>query len=149
MAFSMSNIVVKKRNIDVNIKSLFSEINNSPILTENVREALNIYLRYRLNHYGVVGLQKDGFRRLVTDLLEQCCGKCVTDISCSDISINEKNIIYQIKRAMELKAIKTIYCKEPSLYDCVTSNKYIKPRNDKIYIDVEAVREYFKEFELI
>lgn len=149
MVFSMSNVVVKKRNVNLNTRDLFSYINNNPILTENVKEALSIYLKYRLKHFGVVGLQKDGFKRLVEDLLEKCCYKSIVDISGKDIYLNELNIIYQIKRAMELNAIKTIYCKEQSIYECVTKDLYIKPRNEKTYVDIDAVKEYFKEFDLI
>ena len=149
MAFSMANVVVKKRNVDVNIKNIFSSIGNNPILTPNVKEALNIYLRYRLKHFGVVGLQKNGFDKLVNELLENCCNKHINDISFRDVNLNELNIIYQIKRAMELRAVKTIYCKEQSLVPGTTYAAYIKPRNDKTHVDIEAVREYLKEFELI
>lgn len=125
MSFSLANIKCKKPNkvnnitTNKNIRTLYAYVNNLDIITDNIKIGLKAYLDFRVNLRNNTYLTVDNLEDMVVELLESCCNKSYLHIGIKDVSIEENEILYQIKKAIYYGATKHIY----SPYDTVQAKE--------------------------
>lgn len=109
MSFSLSQVSRKLNNHKVNPISYFSYIKNDSRLSEGVKAALNVYVNYILKYKRNLSFSIDKFKFMVNDLLHHCCDKNYLAISIEDVTNNECDIVYEIKKAIIFGATKSLY----------------------------------------
>lgn len=108
MSFSLSDLPrvreikrkdgLTKRNV---IAKCFAIIKSQDNITENVRQALEVYMTERLKRMSNTNLSSDLFQDNIKELLEYCCGKDYISITKDDVLKNEKSILQNIKWCIE------------------------------------------------
>lgn len=109
MSFSLSQVSRKLNNHNVDPRSYFSYIKNDSRLTEGVKAALNVYVNYILKYKRKLSFSIDTFKDMVNDLLHHCCNKNYLAVSVEDVTNNECDIVYEIKKAIIFGATKSLY----------------------------------------
>ena len=79
MAFSMSQVKLKKKNRD--IRMYFAVINQLDNISDNTKLILNTYLRSRVKKYGIPLCNEETWKYQLKCLLKYCCGKEYIDIT--------------------------------------------------------------------
>ena len=117
MSFSMSKInkYVKDNKVKNNTHPLFAYISSLSYVSADVRKILNTYLKYRLTTLPARGLTVDKLNTMIVELLENCCGKNITEITPDDTEANYGEILYQLKYAIDKKFRYKIYHNENKL----------------------------------
>lgn len=108
MSFSLSDLPrakeIKKQNglskRDV-ISRCYMIIKHQNNITDEVRNALDVYLTLRLKNKSNTNLSSNKFQENIDELLEYCCSKNIKDITKDDVSKNEQDILQQIKWCIE------------------------------------------------
>lgn len=150
MAFSVSQIKVKKyKNNDV--RQYFSVINSIPIMTDNIKYALNRYINYSVKLRRTSDFYNVTLLNMVQELFEKCCDKTYNELCINDLLRNENEILYQIKKAIYYGATKHIY----NIYDeGIKDIKLLNLRKDILppkrisseqKLNQQQVSDYFKE----
>ena len=93
----------------VDTKGCFIMINNLDILTDNVKLALRIFLRKRLEAVGVTHLTKELFYEHLQELLSYCCEKPFLKISIKDVELCEGKIIYNLRATLANRHVKDVF----------------------------------------
>ena len=117
MSFSMSNVkkYVKNNKPKYDTRSLFAYITRLDCVSPKVKNVLKTYLRYRLTIITASGLTVDKLDEMITELLENCCGKNIVEITPIDTEANYGEILYQLKYAIDKKFRYKIYHSEEKL----------------------------------
>lgn len=150
MAFSISQIKTKKKDYN-DVKQYFSIVSNIPIMTPNIKYALNRYVNYSLKQRRLSKFYGDTLVGMIQELFERCCDKKYTELCKNDLLINENEILYQIKKAIYYGATQHIY----NIYDeGVKELKISNLRKDILppkrissdqKLSQQQVSDYFKE----
>lgn len=154
MSFSLTQINKNKTRSQYtkeDIRHLFGAIKGIEILTNNVEEALNYYIRYRLTMRKLSTFSVDTLTKMVVELLEKCCDSSFDALTRQDIVSNEKSILKQIKYAVLSGATKHIYYE--SSYNIVDTSRLrqtILPCNRKVNKtntnkEAELIKKYFED----
>lgn len=159
MSFSLSQIQRKTVNKKItntnNIKQCYYLINSLDIVSDNVKFALKKYLDYRFKLRHTNNLNASNLKEMIVELLQECCQKSYIHIGLKDTTLNEIEIIYQIKKAIYYGATKHIYspyADNNTSIDCSNYRKDILPpkRLSNVQeLQMDNVKNYFKELELI
>lgn len=154
MAFDMGCIARKSResNDVVNVKILFGVVNDMGILSDNVKHGLKLYLKARLKQYGINGLNKQSWQKMIYELLEYCCSKSYKKIGLVDTTANQGEIIYQLKKSLSVGKLKSLYIPDDDVtINTLYSKAKVNPpqRLIRSNIDKAVVEAYFRELEII
>ncbi len=155
MSFSLTQI---KRNThksnysNESIRRCFASVKGIPILTKNIVYALNSYINYRLKMRRLSDFDYEQLSIMIKELLENCCGKNFLNITKQDVLNNEKEILYQIKKAIYYGATKHLYF-EPGYVkiDITKLRKNILPPKripDNVTLESQIVKKYFEELKI-
>lgn len=117
MAFDLDKIIKNKKDTKIEerkrtIHKLFVYIGELDNVSQQTRDALTIYLQYRLKMRGADKLTVGRFNSMVTELLEKCCDKSFFEITPDDTDINFDKIMYHLKFAIQNKFRFQIYHEE-------------------------------------
>lgn len=109
MAFSTAQIKRTKKSQSTDIRKYFGVVNGMTIMTPNIKYALERYINYTLKCRRISTLTADNIVRMIYELFENCCNKPYLDICKSDLLQNEKEILYQIKKAIYYGSTSHLY----------------------------------------
>ena len=150
MSFSMSQVNRKSVSKQDAVKRCYGLIYSNPILTDNVKLGMWKYAEYRFTQRNRGKFDKPQLEELIKELLEYCCGKSYLQISGKDVSINENQILYELKKAIYYGATRCLYDKTNTIIDTskITFKENIQEPvrlSDDVKLEKQEVVDYFKE----
>ena len=151
MSFSMNCIKVKHTTVRDKIIACHQYVNNSNILTTNVKYALNKYVDFRFTKRQNKNFTAKRLSELVEDLLQYCCDESIDNITIDYVEANEGSILYELKRAIYYGATKCLYNIELQNTCNTISNdldktpKYFNKLTNNQLKNKRVVEEYFEE----
>lgn len=150
MSFSISDIKRRGNCTNNSIRNCFSYVKNDRYLTDNIRYALERYLNFKLRKRFNSKYYDKTFIAMIKELLERCCGKCEEDITYTDVKLNEKEILYQIKKAIYYGSATHLYFeKDESVnYSCENFRKDVLPPKrlpPEQELEKQDIINYFEE----
>lgn len=153
MAFDLNMIIKNKKDTKLEekkraINKLFSYIRELDNISQQTRDALYLYLEYRLKLRGADKLSVVRFNAMVTELLEKCCDKNFFEITPDDTDINFDKIMYHLKFAIQNKFRFQIYHEnEQDLMSIVRKSSNNKKQIKSL--SKSELEEIFKGWEII
>lgn len=145
MAFSMSQVKLKKKNRD--IRMYFAVINQLDNISDNTKLILNTYLRSRVKKYGIPLCNEETWKYQLKGLLKYCCGKEYIDITAKDTDANKLELIHCLKNSLKVPNPKKLYIEKDktdvNLYEHVNDNKPSKMVLNK-GLSMEELQIYFE-----
>lgn len=145
MAFSMSQVKLKKNNRD--IRMYFAVINQLDNISDNTKLILNTYLRSRVKKYGIPLCNAETWKYQLKGLLKYCCGKEYIDITANDTDANKLELIHCLKNSLQVPNPKKLYMDidktDINLYEHVNDNKPSKMVLNK-GLSMEELQIYFE-----
>ena len=144
MAFSMSQVKLKKKNRD--IRMYFAVINQLDNISDNTKLILNTSLRSRVKKYGIPLCNEETWKYQLKCLLKYCCGKEYIDITAKDTDANKLELIHCLKNSLKVPNPKKLYIEKDktdvNLYEHV-NNKPSKMVLNK-GLSMEELQIYFE-----
>ena len=148
MSFSLSQIKRKNNKSNNTVKLCLRVIEDTDILTTNVKMALKKYVRFRFKNTHISEFNSIKFGEMVVELLSNCCDKEFENITQIDVLANEQTIIYNIKLAFEYRKLDTLYCDYTAKQFKSTSLSEGKKNTHNKNNDMEELLKYFKELKI-
>lgn len=155
MAFDLNKIIKNKQDTKIEerkrvIHKLFVYIGELDNVSQQTRDALNIYLQYRLKIRGADKLTVGRFNYMITELLEKCCDKSFFEITPDDTDINFDKIMYHLKFAIQNKFRFQIYHEDTNDITSMVSKSKNKINKKQIkQITKTDLEKIFKELNVI
>ena len=144
MAFEMKQITRKCKSKRDKINELFRSVKNNPLLTSNIKIALNKYINYKLYNRNCI-YSESTMSNMINELLEHVCKKNINDITIKDIKFSENEIIYQIKRAIKYGATKSLYYELSNYSNLDLDVEPPKSTSGQRSLSEDEVVNYFKD----
>lgn len=145
MSFSMNEVKRKIPSKQSDIKGCYYYIQNNDILTENVKTGIWKYCNYRFSQRNRGKFNKITVETMTKDLLEKVCKLPYNSIGLVEVTKNEDDILYHIKRAIYFGATRSLYYEEADYKNIDDINnigyKIEKPRHMTCKEDVLAYLE--------
>lgn len=147
MAFTMSHINRKAPSKQDDIKSCYRAVYGNDLLTDNLKYAIWQYCNYRFTKRNRGRFSASIIETMVEELLTKTCYIEYKDLSFSDVTKNENEILHHIKRAIYYGATRSLYYEQADEYN-MRGFENLKidlnpPCRERLTTD--EVKDYFKD----
>lgn len=143
--FKLDNIKLTKSTKKETFSSFGKVINCNNILSDNIKHALWLYVKYRMFILRHHSFTTERFALMIDEMLEHLIGKNIKEITAIDVGINENQIIYEIANSIYYRSLFHLYRSADLSYKIERKLENApKPILNNKRMNNEELEDYFK-----